>query len=125
MTALGSIEGALLVAWGSRLEMHRWTGSRLETTAFHDAAILVTSVSIIKRFVVYGDVHKSITFLQLSPDNRTFNNLSKVRERAVQSRACKEGGHPQPALPGAGLCQLRRPLHRVCDQRLEAGCGSG
>ena len=34
VTALAALEGSLLVAWGSRIETHRWTGSRLETTAF-------------------------------------------------------------------------------------------
>ena len=79
MTALAAIEGSLLVAWGSRLETHRWTGARLETTAFHDGSIMVTSLSIIKRFVVCGDLHKGITFLHITPDNRAFNNLSKVQ----------------------------------------------
>lgn len=79
MTALGSIEGSLVVAWGSRIETHRWTGQRLETTSFHEAGLLVTSLSVIKRFVAYSDLHKGVSFLQLSADNRNFNPLSKVQ----------------------------------------------
>lgn len=77
MTALTVVEGALVIAWGSRLEAQRWNGQRLETTAFHEAAVLVTSLSAIKRFIVAGDLHKGIAFLQLAPDGRAFNGLSK------------------------------------------------
>ena len=77
--SLAAVDGALLVAYGARLEIHRWTGSRLETMAFHDAAVLVTSVSVIKRFVAVGDVHMGVSFLQVANDNRHFNDLSKAR----------------------------------------------
>jgi hypothetical protein len=53
-------------------------GMKLETTAFHEASVLVTSMSVIKRFIMLGDVHKGVTFLQMAEGSGAFNNLSKV-----------------------------------------------
>lgn len=79
VTAAASVEGLLIIAWGARLESHKWTGVKLETTAFHEASIMLTSLSTIKRFVTYGDLHKGVTFLQMAENSGTFNSLAKVK----------------------------------------------
>ena len=81
VTAVSAVEGFLVVAWGARLESHKWTGVKLETTAFHEASVMLTSLSTIKRFVVAGDVHKGVTFLQMTASTGAFNSLSKVTQQ--------------------------------------------
>ncbi len=78
VTAIASVEGFLVVAWGSRLESHKWTGVKLETTAFHEASVMLTSVTTIKRFLACGDVHKGVSFLQMTANTGAFNSLAKV-----------------------------------------------
>lgn len=78
VTAVAAVEGFLVVAWGARLESHKWTGVKLETTAFHEAAVMVTSISTIKRFLACGDAYKGVTFLQMTANTGAFNSLSKV-----------------------------------------------
>ena len=85
--ALAAIEGLLIVGWGSRLDSFAWKGQRLETTCFHEARVLITSISMIKRYVVLGDMHKSITFLKLAEDTHSFQNLSKVIRNTEPARS--------------------------------------
>ncbi len=48
-------------------------------TAFHEEKyMLVTSISVIKRFVLVGDIHKGVTFLQMAEKANSFTELSKV-----------------------------------------------
>lgn len=78
VTAIAAVEGFLVVAWGSRLESHKWTGVKLETTAFHEASVMLTSVTTIKRFLACGDVHKGVSFLQMTANTGAFVSLAKV-----------------------------------------------
>lgn len=95
VTNIVSIDGLLIVAWGSRLESFAWKGQRLETTCFHEASVLITSLSSIKRYLLIGDIHKSVTFLDLVQGNHSFENLSKVGPSSwrlfslvIQSQCC-------------------------------------
>lgn len=54
-------------------------------TTFHDdtnTSMLITSLSSIKRFIMLGDIHMGVTFLQLekktSNNTNSFEKLSKV-----------------------------------------------
>lgn len=75
----GDLEGVFLVAYGNRVETYVWTGEKLQRIAFYDAPILVTSVAVIKSFLVIGDVHKGLVFLQASSGGRQLSELGRVR----------------------------------------------
>eukprot|EP00884_Botryococcus_braunii_P001193 jgi/Botrbrau1/11074/Bobra.0302s0016.1 len=73
----GDLEGVFLVAYGFRVETYQWTGSRLQRIAFYDAPELVTSVAVIKSYLVIGDVHKGLIFLQASNGGRQLTELGR------------------------------------------------
>ena len=87
------LDGVILAAAGTRLEVLELKGKVLQRTAFYDAQILLRSVSVIKDYILLGDVHKSLTFVQSSQRCRQLNELSK---------ACAAVYHP------AGLTCCRR-----------------
>ena len=64
VTNLTSLEGYIILTIGNRLETHQWTGSNLMQTAFFDAPILISSLNVVKTFILFGDVHKGIYFVQ-------------------------------------------------------------
>lgn len=64
VTNLTSLEGYIILTIGNRLETHQWTGSNLMRTAFFDAPILISSLNVVKTFILFGDVHKGIYFVQ-------------------------------------------------------------
>lgn len=64
VTNLSSLEGYIILTIGNRLENHQWTGSNLLRTAFFDAPILISSLNVVKTFILFGDVHKGIYFVQ-------------------------------------------------------------
>ena len=72
------LDGVILAAAGTRLEVLELKGTALQRTAFYDAQILLRSVSVIKDYILLGDVHKSLTFVQSSQRSRQLNELSKV-----------------------------------------------
>lgn len=74
----GDLEGVFLVTYGNRVETHFWTGEKLQRVAFYDAPILVSSVAVIKSFLVIGDVHKGLVFLQASNGGRQLTELGRV-----------------------------------------------
>ena len=90
--AITAMNGLLLVGWGARLDAFAWTGQRLQTMCFHEADVMITSICHIKRYVVIGDLHKGVAFLQLAPDNHSFQNLSKVS--LMPSLCCDLLGRP-------------------------------
>ncbi len=63
MTNLTSLEGYIILTIGNRLETHQWTGSNLLRTAFFDALILISSLNVVKTYIIFGDVHKGIYFV--------------------------------------------------------------
>ncbi len=72
------LDGVILAAAGTRLEVLELKGKTLQRTAFYDAQILLRSVSVIKDYILLGDVHKSLTFVQSSQRCRQLNELSKA-----------------------------------------------
>ncbi len=72
------LDGVILAAAGTRLEVLELKGKTLQRTAFYDAQILLRSVSVIKDYILLGDVHKSLTFVHSSQRCRQLNELSKV-----------------------------------------------
>ena len=64
VTNLTSLEGYIILTIGNRLETHQWTGTSLQRTAFFDAPILIASLNVVKSFILFGDVHKGIYFVQ-------------------------------------------------------------
>ena len=79
------LDGVILAAAGTRLEVLELRGSTLQRTAFYDAQILLRSVSVIKDYILLGDVHKSLTFVQSSQRSRQLNELSKVHSIPILS----------------------------------------
>ncbi len=63
VTNLTSLEGYIILTIGNRLETHQWTGSNLLRTAFFDAPILISSLNVVKTYIIFGDVHKGIYFV--------------------------------------------------------------
>lgn len=63
MSALAVLDGCLLMAAGNRLELCAWNGSSLTRMAFFDGPLYITSVNVVKSFVLFGDLHKGIHFV--------------------------------------------------------------
>jgi cleavage and polyadenylation specificity factor subunit 1 len=82
----GDLEGVFLIAYGNRLETYTWVaGNKLQRIAFYDAPILVTSVAVIKSYLVIGDVHKGVIFLQASSGGRQITELGRVCQRFLSA----------------------------------------
>lgn len=78
ISAVASLQGHLLIASGPKITLHKWTGSELNGVAFYDAPPLyVVSLNIVKNFILIGDVHKSIYFLNWKEQGSQLNLLSK------------------------------------------------
>ena len=75
VTNLSSLEGYLILTIGNKLEVHQWAGSSLNRTAFFDAPMLISSLNVVKTFILFGDVHKSIYFVQYKEQVRRLRLL--------------------------------------------------
>ena len=95
------LDGVILAAAGTRLEVLELKGKTLQRTAFYDAQILLRSVSVIKDYILLGDVHKSLTFVQSSQRCRQLNELSKV---------CTAGNLPFLHITGIVMRALTLPI---------------
>lgn len=78
MAGLATIDGSLVVAYGSRIDLYAWSGAKLVRVAFHDAPVEVTCLATIKSFLVYGDAIKGLYFLQVAQGTRQLTQISKV-----------------------------------------------
>ena len=63
VTCVSSLDGALIVAYGSRVEGHAWADGRLTRTAFHDAPTTAVAALPVKNFVLVADAHRGLRFL--------------------------------------------------------------
>eukprot|EP00850_Spirogloea_muscicola_P019364 SM000189S04081 [mRNA] locus=s189:256703:264318:+ [translate_table: standard] len=61
VTAVASLQGAILLAVGPKLVLHTWDGKDITATAFYDAPLYVVNLTTVKNYVLLGDVHKSIS----------------------------------------------------------------
>eukprot|EP00898_Chlorokybus_atmophyticus_P006401 jgi/Chlat1/6762/Chrsp50S06459 len=77
LSALAALDGYLLLAIGPKIIVHTWNGTELTGAGFFDAPIYVTSISVVKNFVLLGDVKKSLYFLCWREDGRQLTLLSK------------------------------------------------
>jgi cleavage and polyadenylation specificity factor subunit 1 len=77
ISAIASIQGNLLVAIGAKIILHTWNGSELNGAAFFDAPLYVVSLNIVKNFVLFGDIHKSIYFLNWKEEGAQLQILAK------------------------------------------------
>ncbi|XP_060975092.1 cleavage and polyadenylation specificity factor subunit 1 isoform X1 [Cannabis sativa] len=78
ISALASLQGHLLIASGPKIILHKWTGTELNGIAFYDAPPLyVVSLNIVKNFILLGDVHKSIYFLNWKEQGAQLSLLAK------------------------------------------------
>ncbi len=62
-TAASQLDGLLVVAAGTKLEVHSWNGKQLVRNAFFDAPMCLTSLNVLKNYILVGDVHKGLTFV--------------------------------------------------------------
>ncbi|KAJ0968727.1 hypothetical protein J5N97_021604 [Dioscorea zingiberensis] len=77
ISALASLQGHLLIASGPKIILHKWTGSELNGVAFYDAPLHVVSLNIVKNFILLGDIHKSIYFLNWKEQGAQLSLLAK------------------------------------------------
>eukprot|EP00850_Spirogloea_muscicola_P016587 SM000135S27031 [mRNA] locus=s135:382502:389897:+ [translate_table: standard] len=77
VTAVASLQGAILLAVGPKLVLHTWDGKDITATAFYDAPLYVVNLTTVKNYVLLGDVHKSISFLQWKEDGAQLLLLAK------------------------------------------------
>lgn len=77
VTSVTEFKGNLLTAISSRLELHYWTGKSLIKSSFFDAPLFITSVNVVKDFILLGDVHKSVYFLRYVEAGRQLKQLGK------------------------------------------------
>jgi cleavage and polyadenylation specificity factor subunit 1 len=65
-TAISEVDGWLLVAVGSKIYVYYfdWTAKQLVPASFYDSQFFVTSISSIKRYILYGDQFKSVHFIK-------------------------------------------------------------
>lgn len=70
-TAASQLDGLLVVAAGTKLEVHAWNGKQLVRSAFFDAPLCLTSLNLLKNYILVGDVHKGLTFVMYKVRNVT------------------------------------------------------
>ncbi|WOL10817.1 cleavage and polyadenylation specificity factor subunit 1 isoform X1 [Canna indica] len=77
VSAIASLQGHLLIASGPKITLHKWTGTELNGIAFYDAPLHVVSLNIVKNFILLGDIHKSIYFLNWKEQGAQLSLLAK------------------------------------------------
>ncbi|KAL0902907.1 hypothetical protein M5K25_028407 [Dendrobium thyrsiflorum] len=77
ISAVASLQGHLLIASGPKITLHKWTGSELTGVAFYDTPLYVVSLNIVKNFILLGDIHKSIYFLNWKEQGAQLSLLAK------------------------------------------------
>ncbi|CAK4133867.1 unnamed protein product [Aphanomyces euteiches] len=70
----------VLAAVGSKLIVYELKGGQLVGCAFFDAQLYIVSLNVIKSFIVYGDLYKSIHLLYWKPQEKTIIMLAKDYE---------------------------------------------
>ncbi|XP_057859514.1 cleavage and polyadenylation specificity factor subunit 1 isoform X2 [Cryptomeria japonica] len=77
ISALAALQGNLLIASGAKIILHQWNGEELNGFSFYDAPHYVVSLNIVKTFILFGDVHKSIYFLNWKEEGTALILLAK------------------------------------------------
>ncbi|KQJ81990.1 hypothetical protein BRADI_5g04673v3 [Brachypodium distachyon] len=77
VSAVASLQGHLVIASGPKITLNKWNGSELTAVAFYDAPLHVVSLNIVKNFVLFGDIHKSVYFLSWKEQGSQLTLLAK------------------------------------------------
>ncbi len=93
ITNISSVEGYLLLSTGNRLEtcilksapQDKWT---LQRSAFHEGPSLITSLNVVKNFILAGDAQHSVQFLRYKDQGKQIMPLAKDFGQACV-RACQ------------------------------------
>lgn len=93
ITNISSVEGYLLLSTGNRLEtcilksgaQDKWT---LQRSAFHEGPSLITSLNVVKNFILVGDAQHSVEFLRYKDQGKQIMPLAKDFGQACV-RACQ------------------------------------
>ncbi len=83
---LAVMDGRLVVACGNNMQIMQLRGSSLHMISFFHAQLFITSVSTIKNFILLGDVHKGLTFVQ-ADKNANYTALSQLSKVSPQPAA--------------------------------------
>jgi len=77
--ALGSLQGQLLAAIGSKLMMWAYRDGMLNATGFYDADYAISSVATLANFVLVGDLHSGLHMVtwKTKDTTKTFELVSK------------------------------------------------
>ncbi|KAF0694846.1 Aste57867_14310 [Aphanomyces stellatus] len=70
----------VLAAVGSKLIVYELKGGQLVGCAFFDAQLYIVSLNVIKSYILYGDLYKSVHFLLWKPQEKTIIMLAKDYE---------------------------------------------
>ncbi|CAH0478085.1 unnamed protein product [Peronospora belbahrii] len=70
----------VLAAVGSKLIVYEFKSEQLIGCAFYDAQIFIVTMNVVKDFVMYGDVYKSVHFLRWRENQRQLILLAKDYE---------------------------------------------
>ena len=82
-TALAALDGHLMVAVGTKLTVHTWDGTELNSVAFYDTPIHTVSINVVKNFILVGDLEKGLHFFRWKDTGfeKSLIQLSKDFER--------------------------------------------
>lgn len=61
VSAIGCLEGHIILGLGNSLRVYDWPG--MDLLCYYDCSIFISSMSIVKNLIVVGDVIKSVMFL--------------------------------------------------------------
>jgi cleavage and polyadenylation specificity factor subunit 1 len=74
---ISTIHGYILFSAGTKLNVFAHKSGQLVGSGFYDANLYVTGLKVIKDFVMFSDVHKSVHFLRWRQQDRTLTLLAK------------------------------------------------
>ncbi|CAI5719515.1 unnamed protein product [Peronospora effusa] len=70
----------VLAAVGSKLIVYEFKSEQLIGCAFYDAQMFIVTLNVVKDFIMYGDVYKSVHFLRWRENQRQLMLLAKEYE---------------------------------------------
>ena len=82
VTAIAALDEYIVVSTsdrtlGTKLMVQAWDGAELMSIAFFDAPLFVTSLTVLKNFIMFIDVQKGCHFVQWKPAARVLTLLGK------------------------------------------------
>lgn len=70
----------VVVAVGMKIIVYEFKSDQLIGCAFYDAQVYIVSMNVIKNYILFGDVYKSVHFLRWKEKQRTLQLLAKDYE---------------------------------------------